>query len=106
MSISTNNKSYLIKIFEFIFLKAWWVVMFLLICYVGYDIGIKKRNKDIFDIKCKYAYLLKEKQIAQSQKEELRLRLQSQSDPAWIELVLMKELGVVPENKIKVHFKK
>jgi len=106
MNITINNKSYLVKIFEFILLKAWWVVLFLLICYIGYDIGIKKRNKAIFNIKCKYDTLLKEKQIALNQKEELRLRLQSQSDPAWIELVLMKELGVVPENKIKVHFKK
>ena len=38
-------------------------------------------------------------------KEDLVLKVQSQADHAWIEQVLMKELGVVPENQIKVHFK-
>jgi hypothetical protein len=106
MGIRRNNNSYLKKIFEFSFIRSWWVVLFLLICYVTYGISIKKRNKAIFDIKCKHNNLLKEKHILLTQKDDLQLRLQSQSDPSWIELVLMKELGVVPENKIKVHFKK
>ena len=47
----------------------------------------------------------KEKQIAMEKREELMACLQSESDPAWIELVLMKELGVVPDGWIKVHFR-
>lgn len=101
-----NNKTFLVKIFESIFVRSWWVLLFLLICFIGYDIGSQKRNKAIFDMKCKYNNLIKQKQLVLNKKEDLQLRLQSQSDPAWIEMVLMKELGVVPENKIKVHFKK
>ncbi|MDE3047241.1 MAG: hypothetical protein KGI83_02705 [Verrucomicrobiota bacterium] len=39
-------------------------------------------------------------------KEDLQLRIASQNDPAWIEMVLIRELGVVPEGFLKVHFKK
>src|SRR3989338_3481577 len=96
------NKSFAVKIFELFVVRSWWVCLILLICYVGYNIGIKKRNNAIYDMKCKYENLLKEKQIVLNKKEDLLLKLQSQSDPDWIEMVLMKELGVVPENKIKV----
>jgi hypothetical protein len=56
-------------------------------------------------MRSKYESLLDKKQFAISKKEDLELRFAAQSDPAWIEMILMKELGVVPENKIKIHFK-
>jgi len=37
-------------------------------------------------------------------REELRAQIQSQSDPAWVEMILMRELGVVPEGWLKIHF--
>lgn len=101
-----NKKSFLTKMIEEVFVKSWWVILFLLISFIGYDIGIKKRNNSLNELKFKYDNLLKEKQVVLNKKEDLLLRLNSQSDPAFIEMVLMKELGVVPENKIKVHFKK
>lgn len=42
----------------------------------------------------------------EERQSDLLLALQSQADPAWVELVLMRELGVVPENWLKVHFQK
>ncbi len=87
------------------FVRSWWVILFMLICIIGYDIGIKKRKTAIYNMRTKYNDLLVQKEMAISKKEELTLKLLSQSDPSWIEQVLMKELGVVPENKIKVHFK-
>lgn len=105
MDVYRSKRSFFQKVLDKIF-RSWWVVLFLLVCFIGYDIGCKKRNKAIFDLKCKYDNLLKEKELVLNKKEDLLLRLKSQSDPAWIEMVLIKELGVVPENKIKVHFKK
>lgn len=98
------NKTIVTSIFGFI-LRSWWVILFLLICFVGYDLGIKKRNRAIFDMQSKYNHFVDQKNSSFSQKEDLELRYAAQSDPAWIEMVLMKELGVVPENQIKVHFK-
>jgi hypothetical protein len=34
------------------------------------------------------------------------LAIASQNDPAWIEMVLLREIGVVPAGFLKVHFKK
>ncbi len=47
-----------------------------------------------------------EMQSALLEKETLALRLASQSDPAWIEQVLLRQMGVVPEGFLKIHFKR
>ncbi|NGX35005.1 MAG: hypothetical protein K1060chlam1_01373 [Candidatus Anoxychlamydiales bacterium] len=104
MKTKKSNKTYTSKIFEII-LKSWWVILFIMVCSLGYDLGIKKRKVAITQMKTKYNNLLAQKAFAISKKEDLTLKLSSQSDPSWVEQVLMKELGVVPENKIKVHFK-
>ncbi|MFV0340806.1 MAG: hypothetical protein ACK5MA_09335 [Parachlamydiaceae bacterium] len=49
--------------------------------------------------------LLEEKERAMKIQEKLLLIINSQSDPAWIELVLFRELGLVPEGAAKVWFK-
>ena len=36
----------------------------------------------------------------------LTRQINSQSDPSWIEMVLKKELGMVPEDQIKIYFLK
>ena len=105
MTRQKKNKTLTLKLFETLILRSWWVIIFLILCYIGYDMASKKRDKAIFEMENKYNHLKKERQLALQFKEDLQLHLLSQSDPAWIELVLMKELGVVPENQIKVHFK-
>ncbi len=101
-----EKKGFLERLFETLIIKSWWVILFMLISYIGYDQGIKKRKANIFEITCRLQDLEVEKKLTLAQKEDLLLRINSQSDPAWIEMVLMKELGVVPEGQIKVHFKK
>lgn len=46
-----------------------------------------------------------EKAMALSEQEDLKLQIESQSDPAWIQMMLMKGLGMVPDGQIKVYFK-
>jgi len=104
MSKKKNNKTFMPRVFAII-LRSWWVILFIMVCSVGYDLSVKKRKKAIAQMNNKYNSLLAEKAFAISKKEDLTLKLSSQSDPSWVEQVLMKELGVVPENKIKVHFK-
>lgn len=105
MIAKKNNKTLSLRLFEMIVIRSWWVLIFLILCYACYNMANTKRDKAIFDMQSKYDSLKQEKQLALQSKEDLKLRLLSQSDPAWIEMILMKELGVVPENKIKVHFK-
>lgn len=37
-------------------------------------------------------------------RDELALQIQSQSDPAWVEMVLKRNLGMVREGQMKVYF--
>lgn len=41
---------------------------------------------------------------AKTHQNYLTRQINSQSDPSWIEMVLKKELGMVPEDQIKIYF--
>lgn len=87
-------------------LKSWWVVAFCSLVAVGYAQAMKGRNSTLAELQFRMTEMEKEKRLALLEKEDLNDRIASQGDPAWIEMVLLKELGVVPEGFLKVHFKK
>ena len=84
----------------------WWVAAFCSVIAVGYVQSMKGKTSSLSEYSFRLEEMEKEKLLAMAEKEELRLRIDSQSDPAWIEMILMRELGVVPEGWLKVHFKK
>lgn len=84
--------------------RFWWVVVFTIFCGAIYFQAIKRRESTLLELSFRLQEKEKEKLIALQEKDDLMLRLQSQNDPAWIEMILMKELGVAPEGWIKVHF--
>lgn len=43
---------------------------------------------------------------ANAKREDLLMQIESQSDPAWIELLIKKHLGMVPYGQTKVYFDK
>lgn len=86
------------------FRKYWWVIAFCLLSYITYDQVMKSRGRDLAEVEHQIHLLQGEKQLVMNEKEDLLLKINSQSDPAWIELMLMKELGVVPDGHLKVHF--
>jgi hypothetical protein len=84
--------------------EMWWVFLFILLCYTSYqwtaanmELQITHLNKEIEMIESSISSLIPEK-------EQLQEEIQSQTDSKWVELVLMKELGLVPEGQEKVHF--
>lgn len=97
-----NMKS---KIFQALFVRSWWVIAFALFCGIIYEIGLKKRHDDLIRLSTHLEQLQTEKAVALAKQEALKTQINSQSDPAWVELVLMKELGLVPEGQQKVFFK-
>lgn len=66
---------------------------------------MKNKNRSVDLILSKMKELQNKKQAAEEQREELLARLNSQNDPAWVEMLLMRKLGVVPEGQVKVYFK-
>lgn len=87
------------------FCKRWyWVLIFCLVTGLFYSQSMRKK-KQAFEGYCfRLQEMEKEKCLAVLEKEYLQLKIASQDDPAWIEMILMRDLGVVPEGYLKVHF--
>lgn len=92
------------RLIDVIFIKSWWVIAFLLLCVIFYEQGLKQREVLYKQLTDQWIVLQKEKQEALLHQQNLRLQINSQSDAAWIELTLMRELGLVPEGQQKVYF--
>ena len=90
---------------EEIFFGSWWIVAFFLLCHIGYDLGLQHWHQEYSSLRLHLLRLEKEKIAVQMQQEDLRYQVYSQSDHAWVELTLMKGLGLVPEGQLKVFFK-
>ena len=58
------------------------------------------------ELASRFDRLSHQKELVLQERDDLLLQVQSQNDPAWIEMALMKSLGVIPEGQIKVFFKK
>lgn len=87
-----------------VFIRSWWVMAFVFACAIMYEQGLKERNDLYQQLTDQQFALLQEKQEALGQQQNLQLQINSQSDLAWVELTLMKGLGLVPEGQQKVYF--
>lgn len=85
--------------------RSWWVVVFFLLCHASYFQALQHRN-DEYQLLSEHLQSLEgEKVLALEVQEDLNRQIHSQSDHAWLEMTLMKSLGVVPEGQVKVFFK-
>lgn len=84
----------------------WWVAVFCAITGFVYFQSQKEKHAAVRDLSFRLEEMEKEKLLALSDRDTLNLTLASQDDPAWIEMILMRDLGLVPEGFLKVHFKK
>lgn len=48
--------------------------------------------------------LMEEKRVVEEEREELLLQIESEKDPAWIEMKLKRRLGLVADEEKKVCF--
>lgn len=84
--------------------KNWWVALFIVTCSVVYFNSVGKKNEVIASLDQRLEMLQEEKNTLLQKRDDLQLQINSQSDPAFVQLTLMKELGLVPEKQIKVYF--
>jgi hypothetical protein len=69
-----------------------------------YAHAMKQKRISYQDTVSKLHELEKQKAEATTQRDELLLQIQSQSDPAWVEMVLKRELGMTREGEVKAYF--
>jgi hypothetical protein len=87
------------------FIYSWGVVfLFVFLCLGSYAHAAKKKSVIYASLNNRYLSLLEKRQFAWEEQEELQKQINSQSDPLWIQLMLMKGLGLVPEGQTKVYF--
>ncbi len=84
----------------------WWVIAFCSATLLIYQHSLKEKKCALREFEFRLEEMEKERILALAEKDELTARISSQDDPAWIELILMRDLGVVPEGFLKVHFRK
>jgi len=85
-------------------LKNWWVIAFVLMAGAIYIQAIHKKNQLLATLKEKVETLNDTKVQQLERKQQLLLRIQSQEDPDFIELLLKEKLGVIEEGELKVVF--
>ncbi len=82
-----------------------WTLFFGVFCFTCYSHAMERKSEACEGLAEKVQELELIKQSALEEREELSLQIASQSDADWIEMVLKKRLGVVPEGQMKVYFK-
>ncbi|MBA3603439.1 MAG: hypothetical protein H0W50_07315 [Parachlamydiaceae bacterium] len=87
-------------------LDSWWVLFFALLCFICYEQGIKVWSYQFNSLNAQLHELQSAKTKALLQHDMLLAQVESQNDIDWIELTLMRELGMVPEGQKKVFFTK
>ena len=87
-------------------IRSWWVIVFSTLSIAFYFQAAHGRTTIFSDLSLRMQEMESDKLALSQEQDDLDLQLQSETDPAWIEMLLMKELGVVPEGWTKVHFTK
>jgi len=85
---------------------SWWVILYALLCFIVYEKGTYYFLEEEMRLQSRLDQLQQMKDRAIVMQERFKMEINSQSDPDWIELVLMKGLGVVPEGQTKIYFPK
>lgn len=93
-----------IKRLERLCVQWWWVLLCLLIVYTFHEQSAKTREEESARLRTQLIQLQGDKVSALMHHDDLMLQLNSQSDPEFVELVLRKGLGLVPQDQTKVFF--
>jgi hypothetical protein len=94
----------LASLLQEVVIRSWWVWAFALVCYGASEVVSARQEKVATALR--HQLVMQSALVASEQdyQAELRTQLASRNDPAWIELTLMRCLGVVPEGQTKVYF--
>ncbi len=84
--------------------QSWWVIAVCAVTGLTYYHFMKDKKAALQELAVRLEQTETNKHLQLEKRDDLHLRIASQSDPAWIEMVLIRDLGVVPEGFLKVHF--
>jgi len=85
--------------------RSWWLLVLLITCAIVLENALSKERQEYAKLSAQWHHLQAEKERLLAEQADLRIQVNSQSDPAWVELTLMLKLGLVPEDQTKVFFR-
>ncbi len=85
------------RLFDVIILRSWWVILVLLCSLFFFDYAYQEQRFQEDRLLIKQHILTQRIYELQQHNRQLSDELNSQSDPQWIELLLMRDLGMVPK---------
>lgn len=104
-SILNQIKTEFEQFYLFPLIKEWWWVGLVLIMTFAFHLHASiQKEQVVSSLKQSLSQLTLKKSELLKEKGDLELRIESQQDPEWIQMMLMKGLGVVPEGFRKVQF--
>lgn len=104
--LSTLNKTSSLDTAFKIARTWWWVAVIALVTTAIYEHSFNLLKQEKSQLFSKLTSLEKKKRDALREQRLLREEIASQSDPAWLELILKKELGLTPTGTQKAYFKR
>ena len=84
--------------------RSWWVILFVVLSSVIYLSAMRQKEHAYKEMAARLHSLENEKALVLAERQDLLLQIKSQTDPAWVEMVLKRNLGLVPEGQVKVYF--
>lgn len=85
-------------------IRSWWVYLFMLACFGVFEVVTTKQEAVLGGLQERLIQQERALAFEQERQADLTLQLNSQNDPAFVELTLMRCLGVIPEGQTKVYF--
>ncbi len=67
-------------------------------------VPLRKKHSELKALQARRFDLTSQLEQSKDQRDELLLEVASMEDPAWMELVLMRDLKVVPDGWLKIYF--
>ncbi|OJU82658.1 MAG: hypothetical protein BGO10_08990 [Chlamydia sp. 32-24] len=93
-----------VKTVEHVLKNFWGTILFCLIAISFFEQEMAKKDIEHQQFFSQFQQLKKQRVKELNIQDHLKRQVNSQSDPYWIELVLMNGLGLVPEGHKKVYF--
>ena len=94
----------MIKKIETALIKSWWVAFFILGVFFVYERCITPLDEEYVSLQDQIQSLTINMKSETNKQNQMHLQLNSQNDPSWVEMTLIKGLGLVPEGHIKIIF--
>lgn len=85
-------------------IKNWLVLLFILGCGMIFERAVQSPLTEYTKLHIHLMTLLQKKRVALDKQQELKRYVNSLNDASWIEFILIKELGLVPDKQMKFVF--